>query len=228
MNAFKLSIRKFVTDAVNEVQFFDFLLHLIMAVILGVILQQLYIRCGNSVSNRRKTASNFVLLACVTMIVISIVKSSLALSLGLVGALSIVRFRAAIKEPEELTYLFIAISIGLGMGAGQPGITCTGFGVISLLILPRFFSRKLHLDNGFLLTVSNESSDGIKLSEITEVLEKYCSNVRLNRYDYPGTRSDFAFHVQIDDTNRLDSIRTDLVAINDQFHVACLNTDDFV
>ncbi|HAE74801.1 MAG TPA: DUF4956 domain-containing protein, partial [Alphaproteobacteria bacterium] len=50
---------------------------------------------------------------------ITIVKSSLALSLGLVGALSIVRFRTPIKEPEELAYLFIAIAMGLGLGADQ-------------------------------------------------------------------------------------------------------------
>ena len=48
-----------------------------------------------------------------------IVKNSIALSLGLVGALSIVRFRAAIKEPEELTYLFLVIATGLGTGSGQ-------------------------------------------------------------------------------------------------------------
>ena len=53
------------------------------------------------------------------ILIISIVKSSLALSLGLVGALSIVRFRAAIKEPEELVYLFFVISIGLSNGANQ-------------------------------------------------------------------------------------------------------------
>ena len=53
------------------------------------------------------------------MIIITIVKSSLALSLGLVGALSIVRFRTAIKDPEELSFLFISIAIGLGMGANQ-------------------------------------------------------------------------------------------------------------
>ena len=60
------------------------------------------------------------------MIIITIVKSSIALSLGLVGALSIVRFRAAIKEPEELTFLFICIAIGVGLGAGQRNIIIIG------------------------------------------------------------------------------------------------------
>ena len=64
-------------------------------------------------------SKNFVVLGVATCIVIMIVKSSLALSLGLVGALSIVRFRAAIKEPEELVYLFLIIAVGLGTGANQ-------------------------------------------------------------------------------------------------------------
>ena len=54
-----------------------------------------------------------------TLLVITVVKSSLALSLGLVGALSIVRFRTPIKEPEELAYIFLSIAIGLSLGADQ-------------------------------------------------------------------------------------------------------------
>ena len=63
-----------------------------------------------------------------------IVKNSLALSLGLVGALSIVRFRAAIKEPEELVYLFLVIAAGLGCGALQLKITVLGI-ILSLAII---------------------------------------------------------------------------------------------
>ena len=73
-----------------------------------------------------------------TMLIISIVKSSLALSLGLVGALSIIRFRAAIKEPEELVYLFLIFAIGLGCGANQLVITTVG--IVFALILIVFYS----------------------------------------------------------------------------------------
>ena len=98
----------------------EFSVNLILAAILGIILGFLYVKFGTSFSNRKTFSKNFPLLTMTTMFIITIVKSSLALSLGLVGALSIVRFRAAIKEPEELTFLFVAISIGLGLGAGQP------------------------------------------------------------------------------------------------------------
>ena len=108
-----------------------FLLNALLVVLLSWILSRYYKRYGKSVGNRSSFSNNFMLLALTTMLIIYIVKSSIALSLGLVGALSIVRFRAAIKEPEELTYLFLVIGIGLGMGADQPGITVLAFTLIT-------------------------------------------------------------------------------------------------
>ena len=87
----------------------NFIISLLSATILCFLVQLFYIKYSSSLSNRKEFAKNFVILGVTTSIVIMIVKSSLALSLGLVGALSIVRFRAAIKEPEELVYLFLII-----------------------------------------------------------------------------------------------------------------------
>ena len=71
---------------------------------------------SNSFSN---TKNSFTIVGLSTVLIISVVKSSLALSLGLVGALSIVRFRTPIKDPEELGYLFLVIASGLAAGAEQ-------------------------------------------------------------------------------------------------------------
>tara|TARA_Y100000590_G_scaffold374768_1_gene439308 strand:+ start:180 stop:890 length:711 start_codon:yes stop_codon:yes gene_type:complete len=111
-----------------------FVLSLICAAILSFLVQLFYVKYSSTLSNRKEFAKNFVVLGVTTCIVIMIVKSSLALSLGLVGALSIVRFRAAIKEPEELVYLFLIIAIGLGCGANQLTITIIGI-LISLFII---------------------------------------------------------------------------------------------
>src|SRR5688572_31080573 len=94
-------------------------INLLLSVLLASAVSWFYTHYGRSFSNRSKFANNLPALAMATVLIISVVKSSLALSLGLVGALSIVRFRTAIKEPEELIYLFIAIAIGLGLGADQ-------------------------------------------------------------------------------------------------------------
>ena len=109
-----------------------------------------------------------------------VVKSSLALSLGLVGALSIVRFRSAIKEPEELAFLFLCIAIGLGLGAGQVAITFVAFVIISLFILGRHFVYKKEQSQNLCLTISGR---GISLGKIAEVLKKNSVSVHLKRFD---------------------------------------------
>ena len=136
----------FLTDIANqfgsgESSMLDFLINILITIILSYIIGLVYSKYGNSLSNRKKLTQTFVLIAVTVMLVISIVKSSLALSLGLVGALSIVRFRTAIKEPEELVYFFVAIAIGLGMGANQRIVTLTGSAVIILYSL--FFADVL-------------------------------------------------------------------------------------
>ena len=94
-----------------------FILNLIFTAVLTLILRQVYIRYGSALSNRKLFGRNFLMIAMTTMLIITIVKASLALSLGLVGALSIIRFRAAIKEPEQIVYLFLLIGISISVGA---------------------------------------------------------------------------------------------------------------
>jgi hypothetical protein len=116
-----LNFDKLTGSMVNEIDisFYAVVLAIISSAICSYIIKLTYDRYGRSLNNRSNFSNNFVLLCVVTTLVIIIVKHSLALSLGLVGALSIVRFRAAIKEPEELIYLFLIISLGLCFGANQ-------------------------------------------------------------------------------------------------------------
>jgi hypothetical protein len=90
-----------------------------IGIVLSLILRWHFRRFSSTLGNREQFSQVFPFVLLTTVLVITIVKSSLALSLGLVGALSIVRFRTPIKEPEELAYLFMAIAIGLGLGANQ-------------------------------------------------------------------------------------------------------------
>ncbi|MCA9186060.1 MAG: DUF4956 domain-containing protein, partial [Planctomycetales bacterium] len=93
-------------------------IYLVIGGLLALYLRYIYRRFSQAGSYSDSVTRVFPLLTIVTVAVIAVVKSSLALSLGLVGALSIVRFRAAIKEPEELVYLFLCIAVGLCLGAG--------------------------------------------------------------------------------------------------------------
>ena len=97
-------------------------------------LKIIYENKSTSLSGKFHIGIVIPILAQITFFIILIVKSSLALSLGLIGALSIVRFRTPIKEPEELAYLFLSIAAGLGLGASQTLPTVTSIIVILIIM----------------------------------------------------------------------------------------------
>ena len=125
-----------------QINLSGFVTNILVTLVLCFVLRYIYLKFSTTLSNKDEFSKNFVILGITTCIIITIVKSSLALSLGLVGALSIVRFRAAIKEPEELVYLFLVIAIGLGNGAGQTYITLVG-STLAFLVIIIFSSRKM-------------------------------------------------------------------------------------
>jgi len=118
-------------------------------------------------------SKNFVILGVTTCIIIVIVKNSLALSLGLVGALSIVRFRAAIKEPEELVYLFLVIAVGLGCGAGQIKVITVGI-LTSLLIIFAYylFLSKKKIEHSEIINLGIIIEEDVKHEEITNIINE--------------------------------------------------------
>ncbi len=116
------------------------LINLLIGAALSLILRWHFRKFGSTLSNREEFAQVFPFVLLTTVLIISIVKSSLALSLGLVGALSIVRFRTPIKEPEELAYLFVAIAMGLELGADQTVNTVVAS--IAILVIMAVFKRQ--------------------------------------------------------------------------------------
>jgi hypothetical protein len=194
---------------------------LVAVAILSLILRKIYVKYGTSLSNRKSFSGNFMLLSTTTTLIIMVVKSSLALSLGLVGALSIVRFRAAIKEPEELAYLFLCIAIGLGFGAGQVMVTVVSFVVISLIIWARHFLKKAEEHQNLYLTVSG---GGISLKEVVEVLKKNAISVHLKRFDQSkGNDLDASFLVDFKNLESLEKIRKELTGISKSLSVSYLD-----
>ena len=152
----------------------DFLINLVIATALSVILSWIYIRFGRSMSDKRTFARTFVPITLTTTIILAILQTNLVLSLGLVGALSIIRFRTAIKEPEELTYLFFCIAIGLGMGAGQRGITLVGFVFVASVMIIRGWSRLADQQSNLYLTVTAPS--WVKFEQVADVLKAHCES----------------------------------------------------
>lgn len=204
----------FLIESTPELSLIRFMFSLLLSAILSSILRWVYIKHGESLSNRRQFSKNFVLLTMTTMLIITIVKSSLALSLGLVGALSIVRFRSAIKEPEELAYLFISIAIGLGLGANQILPTTLGFLIIIFITIGLNIFSKDNLQNQNLYLNIEDTSNKINIEDIINLLSKYCSSINLCRLDESQNNCEVSFIIEIHKFSELNKIKEEILKQN--------------
>ena len=191
------TFQEFIATQGQNISLGGFVFNLLLAAVLAYLLGKYYVKYGKSLSNRVIFARNFLFLTMTTMLIITVVKSSLALSLGLVGALSIVRFRAAIKEPEELSFLFLAISVGLGLGANQTLITVIGFIVILLIISLRDqFSRSKNTNTLYLNIAIPKNHKKSCLKNVVKILRMHGSTVELKRLDESKEGIEASFFVE--------------------------------
>ena len=194
------TLNNFFINENVDINLESFIYNLIAVVLLTYLIKLVYNKYSQSLSNKDYFSKNFVVLGVTTCIVITIVKSSLALSLGLVGALSIVRFRAAIKEPEELVYLFLVIATGLGIGANQVEITSIGI-IIALVVVIflSFFSnnklRKIDLNIFQLSFVTNKDFNDEIFSKILVILNKNCKEIDF--ISMSSEKNDTSIHFEV-------------------------------
>jgi uncharacterized membrane protein YhiD involved in acid resistance len=185
---------------------------MLLGLVLSAVVAWYYQAYGQAMTNRRKLAALLPVLTLTTAIVISIVKSSLALSLGLVGALSIVRFRTAVKEPEELLFLFIAIAIGLGMGAEQRWVTFVGvlllLGAMSVRLA---FGRRTRRHNLYLNVLVDEDA-GASLRAVNACLLNHVDVVDFRRLDSRDGTLQLTYFIDCRDVQTVDDMVADLKA----------------
>ncbi len=136
-------------ESVTEFSAVDTVIGMIFALVIGLFIFVVYKKTFNGVMYSTGFAMTLVGLSLVTTLVIMAVTSNVVLSLGMVGALSIVRFRAAIKEPMEIVYLFWAIAVGIVIGAGMIPLAVIGSVLIGVILI-LFANRRLH-DNPYIL-----------------------------------------------------------------------------
>lgn len=149
---------------------------ILLAYSLSYFLGKVYVKCSDSLSNRYAFSRLFPLISSATCLIIFVVKSSLALSLGLVGALSIVRFRTAIKDPEELIFLFVSIAFGLSAGAGQYSAAIIGFILITIGSYFLKIRRNKSTSNN-LFRVTCEKFDFSEISTLIQTLKNHTERI---------------------------------------------------
>ena len=190
------------------------LMNLGIGVFLSLLLSWHFKRFGSTLSNREEFAQIFPFVLLTTTLIITVVKSSLALSLGLVGALSIVRFRTPIKEPEELSYLFIAIAMGLGLGANQTVPTIiAGVVILTVVALLRWTRREAGNKNLYLSIDWKNPADGNPdrlLNRLNEVISKHVLTSDLRRFDVRPESLEATYFLDIASTDQLSTLVDEL------------------
>ena len=167
-----------------EVSLNSLLWNLLICMVLSAIMCWHYSARAKHRYLRRDLGLVLPIVCLTTLLVISVVKSSLALSLGLVGALSIVRFRTPIKEPEELAYIFLAIAIGLALGADQIEVAVVALpiilGVISLI--DRLKKNSDPVCGNLILSIEVNQEEAIS-DKILEMIESAMPDANIRRID---------------------------------------------
>lgn len=160
-------------DSVSEFSITDVIIGMLFALVIGLFIFLIYQKTFSGVMYSTGFAMALIGLSLVTTLVIMAVTSNVVLSLGMVGALSIVRFRAAIKEPVEIVYLFWAIAAGIVIGAGMIPLAVIGSVIIGIVLLV-FANRKLH-DNPYIIVLKcrTEKAEEDALRLLKESVKRY-------------------------------------------------------
>ena len=142
---------------VSSVSWFDMALALVLAFVVGLFIFFIYKKTYQGVMYSSSFGVTLVALTMITTLVILAVTSNVVLSLGMVGALSIVRFRTAIKEPLDIAFLFWSIAAGIVLAAGLIPLAVCGSLIIGVILLI-FVNRKSHL-NPYIVVVQCDGTE---------------------------------------------------------------------
>ena len=190
MNLEKLSI---IMEANNNMSIELIIMNLLTTFLIMVIIFLIYKMTFSGVAYSHNFNVSIVLTGMITAVIMMVIGNNLALSLGMVGALSIVRFRAAIKEPKDISYIFWAIAVGLSAGTGAIKIAVVGSIAIAITVL--VFQLKLfNTQTAYLLVIRGAAFDETK---IIEYVKKHTKRHKLRMKNTSRDNKEIIFEVRI-------------------------------
>jgi len=201
--AAKKELENFFINSNIDINFANFFIATILSLVLAYLVKLTYIKVGRALNDKDYFSDTFIPLAIITTLVITVIKFSLALSLGLVGALSIVRFRAAIKEPEELVYLFFVIAIGLANGANQFALSI----IATIIIIIFLYIRNIYQNkNSYefnsdtnILSVNILNNNKKDIDSIINEIKPNFKYLKLKSANIEKNRSIYVFWYDVDE-----------------------------
>ena len=171
--SFKDAFKSNFIENVTSVSILDMAIALVLAFGLGVFIFLVYKKTYSGVMYSASFGTTLIALTMITTVVILAVTSNVVLSLGMVGALSIVRFRTAIKEPLEIAFLFWSIAVGIVLAAGMIPLAVVGSVIIGVVLLI-FVNRKAS-KNPYIVVIRCDGHDSeVKAKEFLDSKAERC------------------------------------------------------
>lgn len=189
------------------------LICLLAAVVLALFMYWVYHRTYTGVVYSRNFNVSLVLLAIITTVAMLAIGNNLTLSLGMVGSLSIIRFRTAIKEPKDIAFVFWAISIGLCCGAGMYTIAVMGSIVLAVLLF--IFARSPYDSAAYLVVVRGQAGS-LQADEVRRVLDSCAGRCRLRMSNSSAGEEEITWEVYLSGKgdSTVENLRTGLAAVS--------------
>ena len=159
--------------------FSDVLLNLFVALLCGLIISVVYRFVYNGPSYSANFVNSITLLTLITALVIMVIGNNLARAFGLVGAMSIIRFRTAVRDTLDIVFIFYSLAIGMACGVGLHGLAIGGTIVVNIVIIVLIKSRMANpTKNHFLLHISYLAVMDYE-TEINKPLQRFCKTAKL-------------------------------------------------
>lgn len=193
------------------------LIALIMGFVVGVVIAFVYKKCYRGVLYSPSFAMTLVMLTLITTPVVMCIKSDIALSMGMVGALSIVRFRTAVKDPMDTAYMFWALTMGILLGAELYVIALVVvLGISVVLFLMTFV--KFTNPNAYLLVLHYDEAAEY---DINQQLRRTVKNRRLRSKTMTRAGAEMTYEVRLDNKQDLVASMLNIDGVHDATLVAC-------
>jgi len=176
----------------------DVLVSLCVSTVLGLLISQLYRGTHRGMNYEHTFMASLVLMAPIVTLVMLYVRGDLVLSLGLIGSLSIVRFRTAIKDTRDMIFLFWVIAVGLGSGTYNWSVVLISTLFIMVVVYVLYFIRYGHSENkDFILSLSGQTPN--PKQEINEIILRHTRNARMRSYEVQDKNWEIIYELSFGD-----------------------------
>ena len=202
----KKELLKYLIENNAGISVTQILISMCITVLLSMFIYWVYKKTYSGVMYSKNFNITIMLISTVTSMVMMIIGSNLALSLGMVGALSIIRFRSAIKDPKDIGFLFWGIGIGLSTGTGVYIIGILGSVFIAFLLF--IFDRGIYNDNCYLLIVKGND---INFNKIESIIKEHTSKFNLKMKNSTDIFTEATYEIKLkrnEDNEILKELKT--------------------